>query len=218
MRFRAIEKYKETLSLTSRQRQILVGSLLGDAHLESRYKLGCATLRIEHSYKQKEYVDWLHNEFKKWVRTSPRKKTRWSWGKKQDKYIFMTYGHKILGEFREIFYKNRKKIIPENLEYYLTPLSLAIWYMDDGSIKSNKHRGMFLNTQAFNVLDVEKLQKILEKKFSTKTVTRKDKNGLQIYILGKSAENFMRLIRSYIIPSMEYKIPKPLRLTQLPKK
>ena len=50
MRSRAIEKYKETLSLTSRQRQILVGSLLGDAHLESRYKLGCATLNTEECF------------------------------------------------------------------------------------------------------------------------------------------------------------------------
>jgi len=209
----AIEKYKETLSLTSRQKQILVGSLLGDAHLESRYKLGCATLRIEHSYKQKEYVDWLYSGFKKWVRTLPRKRTRWSWGKKQDKYLFMTYGHKILGEFREIFYRNKKKIVPENIEYHLTPLSLAVWYMDDGSIKSRKHKGMFLNTQAFSLSDVKRLQGILRKKFLIENITRKDKSGLQIYILGRSAENFMRLIRPYIIPSMEYKIPKLLRLT-----
>ncbi len=211
MRSRAIEKYKETLSLTSRQKEILVGSLLGDAHLESRYKLGSATLRIEHSYKQKEYVDWLHNEFKEWVRTPPRKRTRWRWGKEHNKFLFMTYGHKILGEFRELFYRNRIKIIPKNIESFLTPLSLAIWYMDDGSIKSSRHRGMFLNTQSFSPLEVKKLQRILKKKFLTETITRKDKNGLQIYILGKSAENFIGLIRPYIIPSMEYKIPKLLR-------
>ena len=123
----------------------------------------------------------------------------------------MTYGHKILGEFRELFYKNRVKIIPKNIESLLTPLSLAVWYMDDGSIKSNRHKGMFLNTQSFSPLEVKKLQRILKKQFLTETITRKDKNGLQIYILGKSAENFIRLIRSYIIPSMEYKIPKLLR-------
>jgi len=218
MRSRATEKYKETLSLTSRQKQILVGSLLGDAHLESRYKLGSATLRIEHSYKQKEYVDWLYSEFKKWVRTSPRKRTRWSWDKKQDKYLFMTYWHKILGEFREMFYRNGRKIIPEDLEFYLTPLSLAVWFMDDGSIKSRKHKGMFLNTQAFSLSDVKRLQRILKNKFLIESATKKDKNGLQIYIPGKNAENFIGLIRSYIISSMEYKIPRPLRLTQLPKK
>lgn len=219
MRSRVIEKYKETLSLTSEQKQILVGSLLGDAHLESRYKLGCATLRIEHSYKQRGYVDWLHNEFKEWVRTCPRKKRQWSWGKQQDKYGFITYGHRILGKFRKLFYRNGRKIIPGNIESYLTPLGLAVWFMDDGSIKSKRHKGMFLNTQAFKKSEVEKLQKVLRKKFAIQTVNRKDKNGWQIYILGKeNAENFMKLIRPYIIPSMQYKIPRPLRLTQLPKK
>jgi len=78
---------------------------------------------------------------------------------------------------------------------------------------------MFLNTQAFKKSEVEKLQKVLRKKFAIQTVNRKDKNGWQIYILGKeNAENFMKLIRPYIIPSMQYKIPRPLRLTQLPKK
>jgi len=218
MRSRIIEEYKKTLFLTSRQKEILVGSLLGDAHLEPRYKLGSATLRIEHGYKQKDYVNWRYKEFKEWVRTKPRKRERLRWGKRGYKYGFITYGHKILGKYRKLFYKNRTKIVPESLESLLTPLGLAVWYMDDGSIKSNKHRGMFLNTQAFSPLEVEKLQKILSNKFSIETNTRKDKNGLQIYILGKSAKNFLTLIKPYIIPSMEYKIPKPLRLTQLPKK
>jgi hypothetical protein len=31
----------------------------------------------------------------------------------------------------------KKEIIPNNLDMYLTPLALAIWFMDDGS-KSGK--------------------------------------------------------------------------------
>lgn len=211
MRSREIEGYKKTLSLNSEQKQILVGSLLGDAHLESRYVLGCATLRIEHSYKQKDYVDWLYDKFRNWVRTPPQKRVRRSWGKQQEKYGFITYGHRILGKFRDMFYKNRIKIIPKDIELYLSPLSLAVWFMDDGSIKSSKHRGMFLNTQTFSYSDIERLRKTLKHKFLTETVTKKDKNGLQIYILGKSAEGFIRLIRPYIISTMEYKIPRLLR-------
>ncbi len=28
----------------------------------------------------------------------------------------------------------KKKIIPSNIEYWLTPLCLAIWFMDEGGI------------------------------------------------------------------------------------
>ena len=212
MRSRVIEEYKKNLFLTLRQKQILIGLLLGDAHLENQYRSGMGRLKIEHSYKQKDYVDWLYGEFRGWVRTSPRKRERLSWGKPQNKYGFTTYGHKLLGKFRDLFYnRDGRKIVPKNIESYLTPLSLAIWFMDDGSIKSVRHKGMFLNTQAFRVLEVKRLQKALKKKFLIETIVRKDKSGFQIYILGKSADNFMKLIRPRIIPSMEYKIPRLLR-------
>ena len=205
------ELYKKRLKLTSRQKQILVGSLLGDAHIEIPYRPNVGRLKIEHSYKQKDYVDWLYNEFKEWVRTPPNKRTKTSWDKKQINYCFTTYTHNELGVFAQRFYKNKLKIIPKNLETDLTPLSLAIWYMDDGSVKSSRHKGIFLNTQAFSLRDIGRLQQVLKKRFSIDSSTRKDKNGMQIYISSNSAERFIGAIKPYVIISMVYKIPKILR-------
>lgn len=218
MRSRIIEEYKTKLSLSNRQKEILIGTILGDAHLEKLHTPELSRLKIEHSLKQKEYVDWFYEEFKNWIRTKPKQKIKKVFGKIHKNYGFCTYGHRLLGNFQKDFYLEKKKIIPDNLFENITPLSLAVWYMDDGSIKSNKHKGVFLNTQSFSVKDVKILQSILEIKFGIASSTRKDETGEQIYLGGESGEKFIKIIEPFVIPSMKYKIPRVLRLTELPKK
>ena len=217
MRSIVIENYKTTLSLTQRQKEILIGMILGDGHLEKLYTPELSRLKVEHSYKQKDYVDWLYNEFKNWVRTGPKSKIKKVWGKIHKNYGFCTYGHRLLGNFQREFYQDRIKVIPNNLIENITPLVLAVWYMDDGSIKSNKHKGVFLNTQSFSKEGVKELQNILDKKFGIPSLTRKDETGEQIYLGGKSGEQFINIIESLVISSLKYKIPRVLRLTELPK-
>jgi len=217
MRSKEIEEYKSGLSLSKRQKEILIGLILGDGHLEKLYTPTLGRLKVEHSYKQKDYVDWLYNEFRNWVRSEPKAKKKNVWNKIYQNYGFLTYGHRLLGEFQEKFYREGKKIVPNDLGKDITPLGLAVWFMDDGSIKSNRHKGLFLNTQDFKKSDVRRLQRILRNKFSIPSLTRKDGKGEQIYLGGNSAEKFIEIIRFYVIPSMEYKIPRVLRLTKLPK-
>ena len=217
MRSIVIENYKTTLSLTQRQKEILIGMILGDGHLEKLYTPQLSRLKVEHSYKQKDYVNWLYSEFKNWVRTEPKSKIKNVWGKIHTNYGFCTYGHRLLGNFQKEFYQEKKKIIPTDLSKNITPLVLAVWYMDDGSIKSSKHKGVFLNTQSFTKKDVGNLQDILRSKFGIVTTTRMAVGGEQIYLGGKSGEKFIKIIESFVIPSLKYKIPRVLRLTELPK-
>ena len=218
MRDKKIEEYKNGLFLNKRQKEVLIGLLLGDGHLEIPYNKSAGRLKVEHSYKQKDYTDWLYKEFQNWVRSKPKIRRLTVWGKLRENYRFCTYSHKILGNFRKKFYGKSGKIIPNDLERNLTSLGLAIWYMDDGSIKSKDHKGVFLNTQGFRESDVKKLQKILKNKFGVNSITRIEKNGKQIYLGGKSGERFIEIINPYIISSMQYKIPRVLRLTELPKR
>ena len=44
------------LGMTDRQRDILIGCILGDAHIAPKGKI-----RIEQSVKQREYVRWKYN-------------------------------------------------------------------------------------------------------------------------------------------------------------
>ncbi|OGL67087.1 hypothetical protein A3B21_00070 [Candidatus Uhrbacteria bacterium RIFCSPLOWO2_01_FULL_47_24] len=221
MHSNAIATYKNKLKLTSRQQEILVGTLLGDGHLETQDHGRTYRLKIEHTLKQKEYVDWIHNEFREWVLTLPKVRERFvrlrSVSGIYPKYYFNTLSS---GSFRfcaQQFYRKGNKVVPQLIHRWLTPLVLAVWYMDDGSIKSKHHRTVFLNTQGFDLQSMERLQSALLKKFGIKTNTRKDRDGMQLYVIGETIERFLTLIEPFVIPSMRYKLPK-VWLTQLPKR
>ena len=59
MRSRAIEDYKAGLQLSSMQREVLVGLLLGDACLETQNGGRTYRLKIEQSTRQELYVQHL---------------------------------------------------------------------------------------------------------------------------------------------------------------
>lgn len=192
--------------LTRVQRSIIVGTLLGDGHLETQTKGKTYRLRIEHSISQKAYVDWMYKELENLVGTPPRVKLQSSYGREIQKYEFSTLSSASLRFFGQSFYRNGSKKVPKIIKKILTPLALAVWFMDDGSIKSNYHRALILNTQCFSESDLKKLQQAFEEKFGIATVLRKQKEGKQIYILSQSVEKFIETISPNLIPSMRYKL------------
>lgn len=212
MHSKEIENYKKELKLTKRQREILTGKLLGDGHLETKDNGRTYRLKIEHSVKQKEYVDWLYGEFKEWIRTEPQLKERYVKLRSVEgmyrKYWFNTLSSGKFRFYAQQFYGNRKKIVPKLIRKILTPLALAVWYMDDGSIKSNAHRTVLFNTHSFDKKNIKLLQDALMENFNIKTTIRKQKEGLQIYVLSESVDNLRNMIEKHILPSMKYKLPK----------
>lgn len=206
MRSKAIQTQSLTARLNRKQRDVLVGLLLGDGHLETQNNGRTYRLKIEHSLVQKEYVDWLYQLFQDHARTEPRQKIQLVSGKAYQKYGFSTLSTGSLRFYGQQFYPNGHKRVPKSISRLLTPIGLAVWFMDDGSIKSNHHRARILNTQGFIQEDIERLQKVLTDRFKIITTRRKQKEGEQIYIPSLQVEQFICLIRPYILPSMEYKI------------
>ena len=219
MRSNKIEKYKEKLHLSERQKEILRGLMLGDGHLESPYRPEIARLQIEYSSLHKEYTDWLYKEFQEWVLTQPKIKNQIVKGKRYKKYYFNTLGHKEIAEVWKKWYWHKKKILARDEVKKITPLGLAIWFMDDGSIKSKRHKSFFLNVQDFTRKEVRFLQELLKKKFgiesSTKLVKRVN-TGFQIYISKDSAEKFKKIIEPYVLDAMRYKLNS--RVNSMPKR
>jgi len=82
--------------------------------------------------------------------------------------------------------------------------------MDDGGKldynKNSKNFSVVLNTQSFTKEEVETMAVELSNKFNlSSTRTNKDK---QIIIIDHSSYNkFLNLIKPYLIPEMEYKLP-----------
>ena len=204
MRSKVIENYKKSLELTSIQRDIIVGLILGDGHLETQNNGRTYKLKIEHSVFQKEYLYWLYKEFQNWVRMTPKLRLK---NNKPFSYHFSTYSHELLGYYGNQFYNNKKKIIPDIIEELLTPLSLAIWFMDDGSLKSKRHNTYIIHTLGYKREELEKIQTVLSQKFGIETKLHKQKEKyLRLYVISESAKDFKEIVNPYIIPSLRYKL------------
>lgn len=207
MRSLEIEKKKLSLKLSDDQREILIGILLGDAHLETQNQGKTYRLKIEQSLGHQEYVDHLYEIFKEWVNTPPKERNLSRNGKTSINFKFSTLSHESFRFYAHQFYGKDKKSIPKQIHKWLTPKALAYWYMDDGSRKSNQSKGVIFNTQGFSPEDVQILSKVLLENFKLKNSIRKQKDELQIYVSGHSSKMFQALVEPHIINSMRYKLP-----------
>lgn len=200
---REIEGYKSSLKLTDIQREILVGVLLGDAHLETQNGGRTFKVKFEYSVKHADYANHLYELFKEWTLTPPKLKRDAT----HNNIRFHTVAHPALRFYAHQFYDEKKKCVPKLIHRYLTERSIAYWFMDDGSIKSRESKGVIFNTHCFERTDVQRLIAALRKQFNLEASERKQKDGLQIYISGNSHERFREIVDEYVLPSMRYKIP-----------
>lgn len=201
-----IEEIKKKTKLNKEQREIIIGKILGDGCLAGVNKKRIIRLQIEHSLSQKEYVDWVYKKLQNLIATPPKVKIQRINGKEYKKYWFNTLSFGFLRFYYQQFYKDGEKIVPKLIYKWLTPLALAVWFMDDGSIKSKECQGKYFNTQGFNDLSIKILQKALKRNFQIQTTLRKQKEGKQIYIPSREINKFKKIIGEYIIPSMKYKL------------
>lgn len=194
---------------------MLIGKILGDGHLETQNNGATWRLKIEHSFKQKDYVDYQYSLLSHLVSSAPRMIKKG----KSFNYGFQTRSISELRFFGLQFYKNKKKIVPKLLSKLITPISLAYWYSDDGSVKSKESKGVIFNTQSFIFDEVKFLCSILKNKFNLDCWPRKQQFYYQIYVSGKSYSIIRELIYKHLIPSMRYKFPQQRikELTKLPK-
>ena len=183
-------------SLTERQKAIIVGCLLGDGAMRCKTN---ALLETNHSAKQRDYVEWKFSELKDMVSTGPKKRFG---NAGRIAYRFTTRSLPALTEVYRIFYRSGKKIIPDNLQIH--PLSLAVWFMDDGS---KSYRAIYLNTQKFSVTEQEKLIEILKQQFDINASLNKDKKYYRLRIAVSSVSKFLEIIKPYLLPMFCYKTP-----------
>ena len=185
-------------SLSQTQKSVIIGSLLGDGYMRIVPGRQDAFLEINHSLRQKDYVDWKYAILKNITVSGPKKRVI---DEKRMAYRFFTKQHSELTQLHSAFYRNGKKFIPDNLQ--ITPLSMAVWFMDDGS--RCRTSDIYLNTQQFDPEDQEKLLNIL-RQYGFEARLNKDKTYSRIRFMKSSLTKFRDLIRGYIIPSMKYKI------------
>jgi recombination protein RecA len=199
--------------LSGQQWQVILGSLMGDGSLSRpvRHTDHSARFRMGHGSKQAEYLDWKISL----LGNIPNCKTTNAKGA-----VFADFtplGE--LSEVREVVYQGdgRKHLTWDYLKK-LTPLSLAIWYMDDGSF-TLRSKGLQERTQggsgrieicveAMSLGSRERLVQFLRDTHGLDVRLRLAGKRQKAVIVFTTAatEKFQKLVASYVHPSMEYKL------------
>jgi hypothetical protein len=196
---REIRQLQKELSLSSVQKKVLAGTLLGDGALVSNANNSNYRLNVEHSTKQESYLHWKYSFFQNWCLQQPTEL------KKTNALRFRTISHPELTAYHSMFYAGKRKILPKNIEAILRDrLSIAVWYMDDGT--RGPRKGFTLNTQNFTKKENIYLADTLRQLYGFQTTLHKDKTHSRLYITSASATDFQKLIEGYIVPEMSYKL------------
>lgn len=124
---------------------------------------------------------------------------------------FATQFSSVFSPYGDLFYREKTKRVPLCIEQILTPLEIAIWYMDNGSVKYSQSKGLYFNTQSFSVSDIDRLCDVLKTKFDFDIDAWKqpDLGNYIIYVSGKSYEKLRELVTPYFTSDMWYKWPSP---------
>lgn len=113
--------------------------------------------------------------------------------------------YRFFDPYQILFYKG-KKIIPENIKSFLkNPLALAIWYMDDGYLRTDKS-GAYICTSSFTVAEHKLLQTTLWKNYGVRTNVHLAGGYARLHIPSAYKYLFMRIISPFMLPCMQYKL------------
>jgi recombination protein RecA len=184
--------------LTEKQRELLVGSLLGDGHLHPRG--GGVVFEFLQSPKRRFYVEWKHQLLGDLACPQIYHQSG-----KREYYKLVTKTHPELGELYRLFYRRGRKTVPEEISKMLTPFALAVWFMDDGSKSRN---AVYFNTQAFSVQEQFRLIKALKRFYLIANLNR-DGEYHRLRLLKRCNRRLLELVRPHLLKEFEYKLPTP---------
>lgn len=203
--------------LSDQCKEVLLGSLLGDGSLNIHKSYKNPRFSFRHSIKQQEYFFWKVKQLEE----ISREKCWW----KQEKnslgnvmFYYQSMATDSLMDLYKLTHKNNQLIIRRKWLNKLTPLSLAIWWLDDGSLITNGRRGV-LCTDPFSYKEQKLMARYLYKVWDVKAAIGKihrEWNGKQTeyYRLWiRSSEELQKLLR-IILPYVKISsmLPKVLLL------
>jgi len=189
--------------MSKMQREVFDGTMLGDGSISIARGRVNSGLKFSHSLKQRRWAEFKLGTFSSLGTNSDIVKI--------GKYDAIACRVNINEEFKNErirWYPNDKKSIPNDLK--LTPRTIAVWYMDDGGLTTNKTQTPRFATNSFTLRDIEFLQeKFNELNISTYTV--RDNNQYRLIVSAESESIIFNMIKEYILPEMQYKLPEKYR-------
>lgn len=192
------------LLLTQEEHDLIIGSLLGDSSVRQREKNSC--FRFSHSIKQKNYAIFKKDILKNFNLSEFREVKR----RIKNSFIhaidFSTKTHPIFNYYRNLFYKEKRKVVTKEILNQLNPRSLAFWICDDGSY-DNKQGYIVLCTNAYTLKEHELIKEFFKEKFRLDpTIGFRDKKYYYLRFKQEDSRKLIEIIKPFILYSMKYKI------------
>lgn len=203
--------------LSNKCEEVILGSLLGDGSLKIQDQYKNARFSFRHSIQQSDYFFWKVNQLKE----ISSEKCWWEQEKNNLGGVMLRYQSIATNTFTNIYNltcKNNHIVIRRKWLNKLTPLSLAIWWLDDGSLITNGRRGVIC-TDPFSYDEQKILTQYLLRVWGVKVhigkIKRKHNGKIKEYyrLWIRSSEELMKLLR-IILPyiKVESMLPKVLLL------
>ena len=209
-------KTLDTLCFDDKERQIIIGSLLGDGSITQYSRSTTPTFRERHGAKQTEYLEWKAVMLS---RLCPRLRPHWATvkGKKYPGLFLSTPTIPALKEFLS-FYENKTKGVPDFALKELGPLGLAVWLQDDGHLRKAQVKKYLINPyfeihcQSFSLEDNERLRERLWELLRSSAVSvvkAQSGTGFRLILGVQATHSMAELCARYWHSSMTYKFPYP---------
>lgn len=136
-----IKKRCNVNNLNAEQKEHILGSLLGDGSIEMGKLAKNARLCICRQTKDKDYVKWQALIFNNLCEDNCLKHSVF-FDKRTNKYYYRTYFRTrncpIITEYWKKWYPDKIKIVPRDIAF--SPISLLIWFLDDGCVHFDKSK------------------------------------------------------------------------------
>lgn len=187
--------------LDEKQQEIINGSLLGDGCLRVKNRglldnacfVKCQSKLDNAGTNKRSYMEWHYNELLPFS-------SGISVMKRDEEYEFRTRSVEAFTALESKWYRPSKpkriKIVPKDIK--LTPLSLCVWFMDDGSNYPEKRQAK-IYSMSFTLEENEFLVNKLNNDLGIEAKTQKFKHQHCIYIGPAGYLNLIEAIKPFCI-------------------
>lgn len=188
----------------------IIGHILGDGCLALSWSSKNPYFIFTQGFKRFKYAWSVFNNISFLCKSMPKlgksnRKGNISWN-----IQILTRSYPFLKDLYDVFYikgVNNKwiKIVPTEMYYWLNPIVLAYWSMDDGG-NTSSGSGFYLHTKGFDFKSVYYLVGILHYKLGIICTVQDHENRPVIYITAKSKKRFIEMVRPYFHETLLYKL------------
>ncbi len=212
--------------MNNKDRAVLYGMAIGDGCLthrnrlkDGKYPYSQSDLILGHGPKQKDYLEFKRQKLLSILGGNVKMSTK----------TYKVAGKEYLGyqvaktnpyfrQMHSVLYKSGKKYISKEVLSYLDEESVALWYMDDGSIGHNKNNQgeitslhFELHTQCNTEQEANDIRDWFNEKFNLGVRSSVHKGRYNIRGGTQATLLLCHLVEPYIVPCMMYKISPAFR-------